>query len=63
MPRKKKREISSIPNLSPENKAAFELLEKLANPKPYDPARAKAFADESLRRYREVLKQSESPKA
>ena len=63
MAKRKKRVVSGASKLSPEQKAVMNLIQKLANPLPYDTARAKAFADESLRRYREALKQAESPKA
>ena len=63
MAKRKKRVVSRASKLSPEQKAVTKLIQKLANPKPYDPARAKAFADESLRRHREALRQAESPQA
>ena len=63
MAKRKKRVVSRASKLSPEQKTVMNLIQKLANPKPYDTARAKAFADESLRRHRETLKQAESPQA
>ena len=63
MAKRKKRVVSRASKLSPEQKAVMKIIQKLANPKPYDPARAKAFADESLRRHRETLKQAGSLRA
>ena len=63
MAKRKKRVVSRTPKPSTEQQAVIDLINRLANPKPYDPARAKAFVDESLRRHREASRQAGSPQA
>ena len=60
MAKRKKRLVSRASKLSPEQRAVMELIQKLANPKPYDPVRGKQFAEESLARFREAVKQRQA---
>ena len=58
MARRKKRLVSKASKLSPQQKAVMDLINRLANPKPYDPVRCKQFAEESLARFRAAVKQA-----